>query len=124
MSENRRIQKINSLLKEAISDVIKKEVDHPKISGRIISITRVEVSKDLQHAKVFISALTSDSINIKESQEITTALQTSSKFITIKASKQVNLRFFPVLYFIWDNVFSYQDKIEQILLNIKNEKTG
>lgn len=124
MSENRRIQKINSLLKEAISDVIKKEVGHPKILGKVISITKVEVSKDLQHAKVFVSALTLSSNNNKESKEIIDALQGSSKFITFKTSKQVNLRFFPLLHFIWDNIFSYQDKIEQILLNIKNEKTG
>lgn len=124
MSEHRRIQKINSLLKEAISDVIKKEVDHPKISGKIISITRVEVSKDLQHARVYISALTLNSMNNKESQEIIEALKNSSKFITKRTAKQINLKFLPLLSFIWDNLFSYQDQIEQLLLNIKNEKIG
>lgn len=123
MLEHRRIQKINSLLKEAISDVIKKEVDHPKISGKIISITRVEVSKDLQHARVYVSALTSNSMNNKkESEEIIEALKNSSKFITKRTAKQINLRFLPLLSFIWDNLFSRQDQIEQLLLNIKNEK--
>lgn len=40
MAENRRMKKVNAMLREAIAKVILKDVKHPKISNRWITITR------------------------------------------------------------------------------------
>ncbi|MEG0037085.1 MAG: 30S ribosome-binding factor RbfA [Victivallaceae bacterium] len=116
--DSRRMQRVNSLIREAIASVILKEVEHPKISNKSITITRVETSKDLQTARIFVSIMSGE--NSKE--ETLEALKSSCGFIACKASKQVNLRYFPNLVFYLDEIFSKQDKIENLLWKIRQEE--
>ena len=51
-----RISRINSLLKEVISEIIRREVRNPHVN-ELVTVTRVDVSKDLYHAKVYISVI-------------------------------------------------------------------
>ena len=53
---NRRMERVNVLLREDISRVIAHELKDPRISS-IVSVTRVEASADIRRAKVFISVL-------------------------------------------------------------------
>ena len=69
---NRRIQRLNSLLKEVISDVIRAEVKNPHLP-KLITITHVEVTKDLHHAKVYVSVIGDE----KTRQEALNALQSA-----------------------------------------------
>ncbi|MBI3211835.1 MAG: ribosome-binding factor A [Simkania negevensis] len=55
MSTN-RTKKLNSLLKEVLSEVIIREVRNPLVA-RLITITQVEITKDLRQAKVYISVI-------------------------------------------------------------------
>ena len=55
----KRIKRLNSLLKEVISEVVTKEVKNPNVS-QLISITRVDISRDLKYAKVFVSIIGHD----------------------------------------------------------------
>ena len=51
---NRRMERVNVLLREEISRILANELNDPRIST-IVSITRVEASPDLRHAKVHVS---------------------------------------------------------------------
>ena len=55
MAKN-RVARLNSLLKEVISEVIHKDVDNPHVN-KFVSVTQVEITSDLHHAKVHISVL-------------------------------------------------------------------
>ena len=59
MATKQRVDRLNSLLKEVISEVIRKEVQHPDIN-EFITVTRVDITKDLRHAKVYISIIGTD----------------------------------------------------------------
>lgn len=117
MTENRRIQKVNSLLREAIADVILKDVKHPKISNRWITITRVSLSKDLQSARVYVSVMP----HKNTLTETLAALKSSSGYIAFKASKKVILKYFPELHFYVEDIFSPQDHIENLLWEIQEQ---
>ena len=54
--ETRRTKRLNSLLKEVISEVIKQEVSHPFVSP-LMTVTGVEITADLHNAKVLISVI-------------------------------------------------------------------
>lgn len=113
----RRIERINSLLKEVVSDVIRKEVKNPHLP-ELITITHVEVTKDLRYAKVYVSVLGSEA-------EKTTAietLQSASGFIGVHASKQVVMRYFPELTFILDDSLDQQIRIDQLVSEIQAER--
>ncbi|KPK33451.1 MAG: ribosome-binding factor A [Chlamydiae bacterium SM23_39] len=107
-----RINRVNSLLKEVISEVIRKDIYDPEISN-FLTITKVSVSKDLRNAKVYVSV-------IGDNREKTiNALQQKSKEIYAIASKKVVLRYFPVLTFLLDDSMDKLQKIEDILKDIK-----
>lgn len=112
-----RVDRLNSLLREVISDVIRREIRNPKIP-QLLSVTHVEITKDLSFAKVFISFI-GDTINADEAIK---ALQSASGFIATAASKQVIMRTFPSLKFLWDNSVDKQMRIEQLLSTISEEQ--
>lgn len=117
--KSRRTERINSLLQEVISEVIHREIKNPHLPD-FISITRVETSKDLQHAKVFISV-----IGAKENRDqALSILQSSSGFIARQASKKIILRYFPALNFVWDDTLDKQMHIHNILENINEERAS
>ncbi|WP_348664010.1 30S ribosome-binding factor RbfA [Chlamydia vaughanii] len=117
MTENRRIQKVNSLLREAIANVILKDVKHPKISNRWITVTRVSLSKDLHAARVYVSIMPHENTQA----ETLEALKSSSGYIAYKASKGVVLKYFPELNFYLEDIFSPQDHIENLLWKIREQ---
>ena len=112
-----RIDRLNSLLKEVITEVIRKDVDNPEV-GEFVTVTRVDISKDLRHAKVYISV-----IGDQETKETTLkALTKASGFIGVNASKKVVMRFFPSLRFIIDDTVDKVMRIEELLQEIHEEK--
>lgn len=112
-----RLSRINSLLKEVIFDVIQKQVRNPHVN-LFVSVTRVETSPDLYHAKVYISLIGSN----EEKSKVLTALESAAGFIAVNASKQVQLRHFPSLSFKIDNSAEEHMKIQNILSNIEKER--
>ncbi len=52
----KRTDRLNSLLKEVISEVIRREVRNPHVN-ELVTVTRVQISKDLHYAKVYISVI-------------------------------------------------------------------
>jgi len=113
----RRIERLNSLLKEVISDVIRKEVKNPHLP-EFITVTHVDVTKDLRHAKVYVSVIGEE----KEKLEALDALQSASGFIGVQASKQVVMRYFPELTFKLDDSVDQQMRIDQLLSDIQTER--
>lgn len=112
-----RLDRINSLLKEVISEVIQKDVHNPHINT-FISITNVETSADLHHAKVSISLIATDAEKVK----ILEALQSAAGFIAVNASKKVDLRYFPKLVFKLDTGIEEHMRIQTILGKIEQER--
>lgn len=112
-----RLVRLNSLLKEVLSEVIHNDVRNPHVH-KFVSVTRVEITADLQHAKVYISVLGDD----KEKQETLTALQSAAGFIAVHSSKKVVMRYFPELLFKLDTSLEQQLRIEEVLHKIKEEQ--
>jgi len=114
-----RLERINSLLKEVIYEVIHKEVRNPHINT-FISVTQVETSADLHHATVSISLIASDA----EKNKILNALQSAAGFIAVHASKKVELRYFPKLVFKLDKSIEEHMRIQAILGKIEQERSS
>jgi len=112
-----RTKRLNSLLREVISEVIHREVRNPSIS-KLITVTAVDVSKDLRNATVYISVIGSE----EERKNTIKSLKVASGFISINAAKKVIMRTFPSLTFQLDTSVDKQIQIESILRHIHNTK--
>lgn len=113
----KRTDRLNSLLKEVISDTIRTSVKNPHVN-ELLTVTHVDVAKDLRHAKVYISVIGTPS----QKQQTMDALQSAAGFIAVQASKQVVLRYFPALTFKLDDSVDKQMRIEELLGKIADEK--
>ena len=114
-----RVARLNSLLKEVISEVIHRDVRNPHVN-QFVSVTSVEITSDLQHAKVYISVIGT----LKEKDETILALQSAAGFIAIQSSKKVTMRYFPVLTFKLDDTVEKQMRIDSLLGQIKEEQNS
>ena len=112
---SRRIERVNSLLKEVISDVIRTEVKNGQIAP-LLTITKVDVSADIHFAKVYFTITNATKEQIQKTNE---ALNYASGFIAVKCSKEVKLRFFPELRFVYDTEYDEMFKLEQVFHKIQ-----
>lgn len=112
-----RTDRLNSLLKEVISDVIRKQVRNPHVN-ELVTVTRVEITKDLHYAKVYISVIGTS----EQKTETINALQSAAGFIAVQSSKQVVMRYFPELQFKLDDSVEKHMRIEELLEEIAEEK--
>lgn len=112
-----RTSRLNSLLKEVISDIIRKDVRNPHVN-ELVTVTRVDISKDLHHAKVYISVIGS----AVQKEETLEALQSAAGFIAVQSSKEVVMRYFPALSFKIDDSVEKHMRIEELLGKIAAEK--
>ena len=112
-----RIVRLNSLLREVISEVIHQDVRNPHVN-KFVSVTSVDITNDLQHAKVYISIIGTP----KEKEETIKALQSAAGFIAILSSKKVVMRYFPALTFFLDTTVDQQMRIDALLHQVKEEQ--
>lgn len=112
-----RTDRLNSLLKEVISDIIRKEVRNPHVN-ELVTITRVDITKDLHFAKVYASVIGTQ----EQKNETIAALQSAAGFIAVQASKQVVMRYFPALHFKLDDSVEKHMRIEELLSKIAAEQ--
>ncbi len=113
--DKRRLDRVNSLLLEVLSDVIAKEVKDPHLPG-LITVTQVKTSPDLQYAKVYVSVIG----DAQHKREAIKVLKRASGFIATRAAKEVQLRYFPSLSFFIDDTLDHQIHIEEILKQIRS----
>jgi ribosome-binding factor A len=116
MAKN-RVARLNSLLKEVISEVIRKDVGNPHVN-QFVSVTQVEITSDLHHAKVHISVIGDQ----KAKEETIKALQSAAGFIAVHSSKKVVMRYFPNLTFKLDTSVDKHARIDAVLGKIREEQ--
>lgn len=103
-----RLLKLGEQLRKEISSMImKREVKDPRVS-EFLSINRVEVSKDLSHAKVYVSSFM-DEASVKRGVE---GLQNAAGFIQSSIAGKLRIYKFPKFTFVAD--FSMRDGYDMV----------
>ncbi len=91
-----RLARVAEVVREVASETILFDLQDPRIKG--VTVTRTEVSADLQHAKVFVSIMGTD----KEMQLCMHALKHAAGYVQSKLGPRMKTRFTPVIKFILD----------------------
>ncbi len=112
-----RIEQVNSLIRQEISQLLQRQVKDPRL-GNFIAVTEVSTSADLKHAKVFVSCLGSR----EEKQETLSVLTSASGFLRRELAKRLKLRYIPVLNFQWDDSIERGDHLMQLIDEVSSEK--
>jgi ribosome-binding factor A len=91
-----RLARVAEAIREVASETILFELQDPRIKN--VTVTRAEVSADLQHAKVYVSIMGSD----KEQDLCMHGLKHSAGFVQSKLGNRLKTRFTPSIKFIKD----------------------
>jgi ribosome-binding factor A len=91
-----RLARVSEAVREIASETILFELRDPRV--KMVTVTRAEVSADLQHAKVYVSIMGTD----KEQQLTMHGLRHAAGFIQSKLAKRLQTRFTPVVQFVLD----------------------
>lgn len=113
-----RIERVNSLIRQEISQLLQRQVNDPRL-GSLITVTEVSTSADLKYARVFVSRIGSE----EEKKETLSALASASGFFRRELSKHLKLRYIPVLSFQWDDSIERGDHLLQLIDKITSEET-
>jgi ribosome-binding factor A len=108
-----RSDRVGDLLIEIISELLSKDIRDPRIGA--VTVTGAKVSKDLRHAQIYFNLL-----GKRESRkEVLAGLKSATGFIRSKVGKQLNLRFVPVIEFIYDESEDEAQRIDELLKQVK-----
>src|SRR5438128_12340267 len=111
---SRRIERVNDLLRSELSELIGRTLKDPRVAG-LVSLTEVETSADLRHARVYVSVFGSD----EERQSTLTALRHASGFLRHEVAQRVTLRHMPELDFQLDSSLEHGDRILRLLKQVQ-----
>lgn len=114
MASERRIEKLNILIKEELSKIIDRELEFD--NEEIITITRVAVSPDKHYASVFISLLSPGPKNLLEK------LQKNIYNIQQGLNKRLRMRPVPKISFKIDMEEIKRERVEKSLAELKKRK--
>ncbi|MBP1931534.1 30S ribosome-binding factor RbfA [Ammoniphilus resinae] len=110
-----RVSRIGEQMKKELSQIIQREIKDPRIG--FVTVTAVEVTGDLQQAKVYVSVMG----NEEQTENSLAALQKAKGFIRTEVGRRIQLRHTPELLFKIDKSIEYGSKIETILGDIKKD---
>jgi len=109
-----RIERVNSLIRNEISELLQRQVKDPRLGG-FVAVTEVTATPDLKHAKVFVSCLGDQ----EEKEKILSVLTAASGFFRNELAKRIKLRCIPELSFRWDDSIERGAFLQELINKVK-----
>ncbi|MBR2963736.1 MAG: 30S ribosome-binding factor RbfA [Lentisphaeria bacterium] len=116
-----RLVRVNELLKRVLADLLE-TLGYNEEQGKIISITRVDCASNLKTASVYVSILGAK--NEEEEARIVRRLIERKAEIQSLMSKEVILKYTPVLHFVLDHSVADGDRVLDLLRHMEDENAG
>ena len=112
MSQGSRPDRVGDQIRSELALMLAREVHDPGIG--FVTITRVQVAPDLQHARVFYTALGDEKTQAASDR----ALNRAIPFLRRQIGSRLRLKRVPELQFMVDKSIAGQDRVEQLLNEI------
>ncbi len=110
----KRSQRVGHLIREEVSDIVLNRLKDPRLG--FLTVTDVEVTEDLRHARIYISTLKDE-----DRDETIEILSSATSFIRSELGRRLRMKFVPSLEFRFDETTRYGDKMERLLKKIREE---
>ncbi|WP_204141389.1 30S ribosome-binding factor RbfA [Halomicronema sp. CCY15110] len=95
MANDRRVARVASLIKREVSQMLMSDIKDDRVGAGMVSVTDVEVSGDLQHAKVFVSIYGTEEARAETME----GLAAATKFVRRELGQRIRLRRTPEVLF-------------------------
>jgi ribosome-binding factor A len=112
----RRLERLNGLFREELSDLLLRQLKDPRLA-QFVSITRVAISPDLSHARVFVSVMGSE----EEKASTLEGLTAAANYLRRELNNRISLRRMPELSFRRDDSLEKGAHVLELLDQISEE---
>jgi ribosome-binding factor A len=116
----RRPDRVAAAIREEVARVLSRDVQDPRITGAFVTVTGVEVSRDLRTAKIFVSILGDDAAKAQARE----GLNDLAPQLRGPVGRALRLRAAPEIFFKMDESVAYAARIETLLNQIKTPVAG
>jgi ribosome-binding factor A len=118
MATDRRIARVAELIKREISQMLLSGIKDDRVGSGMVSVTDVDVSGDLQHAKIFVSVY-----GTEEAKAATlSGLQSATNYVRGELGRRVRLRRTPEVIFLEDRSFERGTKVLSLLNQLSESR--
>ena len=111
MATSRRVSRVAELVKREVSQMLLHGIKDDRVGAGMVSVTDVDVSGDLQHAKIFVSIY-----GTEEAKEETMAgLKSATGYVRSELGQRIRLRRTPEIVFIEDRSIERGTRVLSLL---------
>ena len=113
---NIRPERVAQFMRREIAEILEHQLNDPRLAGRVVSVTDVEVTPDLSFARVFVSVLEGGA----ERERALAALQSAAGFVRHLLSERLDLREVPEIRFVHASSLERGARVEVLLRRIQD----
>lgn len=114
----RRADRVAEAVREEVAAFLARDAKDPRIIG-LVTVTAVEMGRDLRHATIFVSVMGSES----ERSATLAGLASAAHHLRSRVGKALRLQFAPELHFRLDESVARAARIESLLADLKRPAT-
>jgi ribosome-binding factor A len=118
MPTDRRVARVAELIRREVSQMLISGIKDDRVGTGMVSVTEVEVSGDLQHAKIFVSIYGTDAAR----QETMAGLKAVTGYVRSELGHRVRLRRTPEVLFFEDRSLERGTKMLSLLNQLSTER--
>ncbi|HIK45102.1 MAG TPA: 30S ribosome-binding factor RbfA [Leptolyngbyaceae cyanobacterium M65_K2018_010] len=118
MANSRRVERVASLIKREVSQMLMVGIKDDRVGAGMVSITDVDVSGDLQHAKIFVSIYGSDEARA----ETMAGLKAATGFVRSELGQRLRLRRTPEILFKEDLSVERGTRVLSLINQLSRER--
>ena len=112
-----RPEKLGDLIQRELSDLLQRELRDPRVG--MITLTAVDVSPDLSHAKVFFTIFEKDKL-----PDTAAGLKRSAGFLRSQLARRIKLYTTPELRFVYDESVERGDRLSRLIDSARDSSGG
>jgi ribosome-binding factor A len=118
MATNRRVSRVAELIKREVSQMLLNGIKDDRVGTGMVSVTDVDVSGDLQHAKIYVSIYGTD----EAKEETMAGLKSATGYVRSELGARVRLRRTPEVIFLEDRSIERGNKVLALLSQLNHER--
>ncbi|WP_353930428.1 30S ribosome-binding factor RbfA [Okeanomitos corallinicola TIOX110] len=120
MATNRRVSRVAELIKREVSQMLLNGIKDDRVGTGMVSVTDVDVSGDLQHAKIFVSIYGTE----EAKAETMAGLKSATGYVRSELGSRVRLRRTPEVIFVEDRSLERGTKLLSLLNQLQQERSS
>ena len=119
MPQHQRSDRVAAAIREEVANFLAEGVKDPRVTA-LVTVTGVEMTRDLRHAKVFVSIMGEDSQRASTIE----GLASVQGFLRSRLARSLSLRVAPEVQFVMDESVARAARIETLLNQIRTTPTS